>query len=809
MITLLGLVAAAAGEPLPVDTPGQAMPDRSWDFLDLHLEVDLDPRVRAIHGVARHTLEPIGPPSAWVELHEVGLNIEKVRVDAQDASGWTVQGETLRIPVTPLPGVRTVEVQFSGTPLHGLHFRGPPLDPDVEVWSQGEDEDNRYWYPGWDYPNDAFTATIAVTTPSRYQAYATGAWVERTDLPDGRARWSYRIDRPIPNYLVAVAVADYRVQREAGAPSLEILTRANIPEINRKAQFKTMRDAMAWFERRLGTPYPFPTWRSVAAHGFLYEAMENPGLTLFDEPLLGPAMPPLRTPGEDVFVHELAHHWFGNLLHNYGWRELWLNEGFAEYYTNEWIAERYGVDAEAARVLAAREEALDDDTPLAPRGWSFDADPDEPYGEVYGRGFAVLRMLRHDLGAETFDRAIQQWISENAGRFVDSDQLRRSLEAASGRHLGWWFDAFVHHGGHAAIRTSHAWNGEKLEIRWVQAASGYTLPVDVEIATGDTIRRERVWVRPGETSFQVPMATPPTWVAVDPDAAALAAWEHEQSAAEWIGQARRSPSACARLVAIDQLKRLETSQPVLDALAEAAADAARGADYRMAAIDALGAFGADASDRLWTIAANAAPPEQARALEALSRVAQKPERASELKRLALRASEAATRAAALRAWDRTDPKGALLTLSRIVEDRSASLDERQAAMERLAEHGSPGDVKRLLRAAGAADSRSLRQIAVLSAIDAFLRLPPSQQAADRAAVEALPLETARSPDVQSRWHAVHWLSDLKTEAALSALDDLAEHDPVRAIREAAHAAAAAGRAEQKSPPEKPAADESP
>jgi aminopeptidase N len=36
----------------------------------------------------------------------------------------------------------------------------------------------------------------------------------------------------------------------------------------------------------------------------------------------------------NTIVHELAHHWFGNLVTMKTWDDLWLNESFAEYISH-------------------------------------------------------------------------------------------------------------------------------------------------------------------------------------------------------------------------------------------------------------------------------------------------------------------------------------------------------------------------------------------------------------------------------------------------------------------------------------------
>src|SRR5712692_4913965 len=135
--------------PLPFVLPGARpvyAPDRVCDVRHLQLELTLDFERRRVAGVCRQML---------AELNAVEMEIEAVELagggSALPPPRFEYDGRLLSVDL----GVRLageqleLAVRYAATPRRGLYFIGPePAYPQrpVQVWSQGQDEDNRYWF---------------------------------------------------------------------------------------------------------------------------------------------------------------------------------------------------------------------------------------------------------------------------------------------------------------------------------------------------------------------------------------------------------------------------------------------------------------------------------------------------------------------------------------------------------------------------------------------------------------------------------------------------------------------------------------
>ena len=113
-------------------------------------------------------------------LDAVALNIESVLVGNISQSFETERETTDPLISCKRLGTEALEIAIAyrvEKPERGLYFIGPdehyPNKP-IQVWTQGEDEDSRYWFPCFDYPGQLATSEIRVRVPKQYLAIANG-----------------------------------------------------------------------------------------------------------------------------------------------------------------------------------------------------------------------------------------------------------------------------------------------------------------------------------------------------------------------------------------------------------------------------------------------------------------------------------------------------------------------------------------------------------------------------------------------------------------------------------------------------------
>src|SRR5205809_745441 len=473
-----------------------------------------------------------------------------------------------------------------------------------QIWSQGEDDDNHFWFPTYDFPNDKMTWELTATVSRQYTVVSNGRLVADRKNPDGTHTVTWRQDRPSATYLVSIIVAPLVRLTDTwrGIPVEYYVYRADSSRARRL--FGVTPDMMEVYSRLTGVRYPWAKYAQTTVADF-FGGMENVSATTLID----------GVPDERAYLdrpwyqwilipHELAHQWFGDYATLENWANMWLNEGFAEFLPGQYWRVKLGPQVEDDYYLDEYHQYIEIDRrrrmPLAALGSN----------NVYPKGALVLRMLLRYLGPERFWASLQAYLTRHALGNATSDDLRQAVLDATGENLDWFWNQWIYAAGHPRFVVTAAYDTAArkltLTVKQAQPDSGkadstglrfetpkvFRMPVAIRLGTaggsggGDVVRRVELTAR--EQTIEIPeLPGAPTMVVFDDGNTILKELTFDQPTSWLATQLKRDPDLWNRQWAIEQLAHRPGDAAAVAALAEAAT----ASDYfrtRAAAVEALG-----------------------------------------------------------------------------------------------------------------------------------------------------------------------------------------------------------------------------
>lgn len=300
----------------------------------------------------------------------------------------------------------------------------------------------RVWYPCIDDFIDRASYDFHIKTSNENTAVCGGVLLSTELNVDSTKTYHWRLNEEIPTYLSSVAVGSYKLVPDTfhgieGSIPINIYAR---PTDSTKAvnSFINLKEILSAFETSFG-PYrwnrvgyvsvPFNGGAMEHATNIAYPASSIDG-TLTDEYL---------------YAHELAHHWFGDLITCNAPEDMWINEGWASFC--EYIYMEYLYGKEDAKKYIRNEHAYnvralhyEDDGFRAvygiPHEYTYST-------TVYEKGATVAHSLRGYLGDSLFFSSVKQLLEEFAYQSISSFQMRDRLSEYSGVDLTAFFDTWV------------------------------------------------------------------------------------------------------------------------------------------------------------------------------------------------------------------------------------------------------------------------------------------------------------------------------------------------------------------------------
>lgn len=514
-----------------------------YDVEHYVIRVGFDRADKRVNGVTTIRFRPLKNGFKTVEFDAVAITFQSVTLEPAGTplTHRTANGQVIVTLDRAYSPTETITVRFkhTATPKKGVYFVAKEVDENGkqvhsdQIWTQGEPDEARHWFPSFDFPSDKATFEQYITANAGEEIIGNGELVEELKNADGTVTFHYHMKAPMPTYLVSFVIGDYSLvtDKYRDVP-LGYYVYPGTEAIVPKAYGET-KDMMRVFESLTGIDYPFNKYDQTMVSDFAFGGMENVTATTMADSEIFAVNNPLFAAGVgDLVSHELAHSWFGNLVTCRNWAELWLNEGFATFMEAVYREKAYGRGSYINKIMRDAQIFMIDDVVNRKRTALFNEHADDVAGLFdhpatnYSKGGAVLHTLREEIGDEAFWKGVNIYLTRHRLGSVESTDLKRAMEEASKRDLGWFFDQWVYKGGHPKLDVRHVWNPRsktvKLTVTQTQkpdkiTPAAFRLPLEVEFTNRTTKTTQKIAVTKRTEVFSVEVPSKPTKVTVDPD----------------------------------------------------------------------------------------------------------------------------------------------------------------------------------------------------------------------------------------------------------------------------------------------------
>lgn len=398
----------------------------------MHLDLEVDFRNRELRGKAVLDIEnPHQCPYLILDTRQ--LIISRVLLEDSAETAWSLGpeketfGQALVIQIEK--NTRKVAVYYKTDPdAEALMWLKPEQTAGGKhpfLFTQSQAILARTWMPCMDLPSVRCTYTARIRCDKRYLALMSA---ENPSANNGQGVYEFRMEQPVPSYLMALAVGDIsfrKIDDKCGVYAE--------PEMLEKAynEFVSLPSMIGSAEKLYGK-YEWGRYDLlVLPPSFPFGGMENPRLTFVTPTIIS---------GDRSLValvaHELAHSWSGNLVTNASWEDFWLNEGFTVYFEERIMEEVYGKDY--ADMLACisyweLQTTLKDFMISAPGDTKLKLNltgrnPDDGVSDIaYVKGSLFLKYLEHLYGRKAWDIFLKSYFSAYKWKTITTEEFLEYL----------------------------------------------------------------------------------------------------------------------------------------------------------------------------------------------------------------------------------------------------------------------------------------------------------------------------------------------------------------------------------------------
>lgn len=478
------VAVAPEGEPPTGPLPRDVVPTH------YRLGLTVVPDRHGFHGTAEIDVT-VERPTRHIWIHGNRLSVRSAHVTPAGGESIEAQWEQLDdegVAVLRLRGVlpageATIRIEYDAPfnrALRGLYR----VDEGGHsyAFTQFEATSARLAFPSFDEPAFKTPFDVTLTVRRDHVAVFNTPAAEETQVAEDLKRVRFETTRPMPTYLVALAVGPLDVVEHEAIPPSALRDRP-IPLRGLAARGKGPQLAYALanvaqmvqeLEAYFDIAYPYRKLDIAAVPDFAAGAMENVGLITFRETLLllGDDPPEWQKRAYHyVMAHELAHQWFGNLVTMPWWDDIWLNEAFATWMGQKVVQATHPEFRADLSSLQSVHYAMGVDSLATARQIRQPIESNHDIRNAfdaitYRKGGGVLSMFEQWMTPEVFRRGIRAYMREHQWGTATYADLLDALSEASGRDVATPFRTFLFQPGvpFLSVRVACSDDGNRVHL---------------------------------------------------------------------------------------------------------------------------------------------------------------------------------------------------------------------------------------------------------------------------------------------------------------------------------------------------------
>ncbi|MHB1686073.1 MAG: M1 family metallopeptidase [Ignavibacteriaceae bacterium] len=486
------------------------------NVLNYDLNIDLHPEQKLLQGDVTITGIVLDKSINQIDLNFYdNLEISLLTLNGEKAN-YDEKGTHLSIPYSAvLSDTFKVRVVYEGTPkrIGFSSFVFGEINGKSCVYNLSEPNYASTWFPCNDIPSDKALIDMKITNDSSEVSASNGVLVG-VSTQGSRRTYHWKSNYPISTYLICLYSSDYTTfsqkyisQNKQDTMAIDYYVFPNQLE-DAKIDFQDHPGMIDFFAKTFGE-YPFIKEKYGVAE-FLWQlgAMETQTLTGVGSNFIGG-----RKLFNDVYSHELSHHWWGDAVGPETWKDIWLNEGFASYCEALYKEHIGGFNALRSAMMSKFRDNF----------YGTVYNPKDLFGQtVYEKGAWVLHMLRHEVGDSTFFKILRSYYQTYKYKNASTQDFKDICEKVSGKNLSQFFNQWVFDGT-GILNIDYTWevNKNNLALSLGQTQTGYSVyqfPLDIKIIfTDNTEELKTIFVDGRQQSFNFPVTKTPSEIKIDPD----------------------------------------------------------------------------------------------------------------------------------------------------------------------------------------------------------------------------------------------------------------------------------------------------